>query len=78
LYRPYHPFPLFLKVNRGAQQNGRVSTSLPTKELTMQHWSDLTVYLNSIPGILEELKPIAKKVAKDNTIVIMVCNFGQV
>jgi hypothetical protein len=70
-------YPLRL-INRGTQDNGRVATKLPTKEITMKHWKELTNYLNSIPAILEQLRPIAQKVAKNSKIVIvMVCNFGQ-
>jgi hypothetical protein len=37
----------------------------------------LLPYLTQLPQTLAKLKPIAKQVARDNTIVVLVCNFGQ-
>lgn len=37
----------------------------------------LVPYMTALKATLVKLKPIAKKVAKDNTIVVMVCNLGQ-
>lgn len=37
----------------------------------------LVNYLSSLDKVLAELKPIAHKVARDNTIIVMVCNHGQ-
>jgi hypothetical protein len=39
--------------------------------------SILVPYLSSLKKTLEDLKPIARKVAKNNTIVVLVCNLGQ-
>jgi hypothetical protein len=66
-------------VNRGAQSNGRKSTKPPTREQTLQHWGVLTTYLSSLSDVLDRLKPIVEKVAAThhNTVVVMVCNFGQ-
>jgi len=41
-------------------------------------WDKMLIeYLSNFDTVMEQLKPIAEKVAKDNTIVVMVCNFGQ-
>jgi hypothetical protein len=67
-------------VSRGVQANGRISTKPPTKALTLQHWETTATYLQSLDGVLKELGPIAAKVAANNgknTIVVMVCNYGQ-
>jgi SAM-dependent methyltransferase len=37
----------------------------------------LLPYLTQLPQTLAKLKPVAKSVARDNTIVVLVCNFGQ-
>jgi len=71
-----HSAPLRL-VNRGAQASGRKSTKPPTKEITLEYWEILETYLHSLESVLRELEPIAAKVAVNNTIVVLVCNFGQ-
>lgn len=37
----------------------------------------LVEYLKGLKGVLAKLRPIAETVAKDNTIVVLVCNHGQ-
>ena len=67
-------------VNRGMQMNGRRSIKPPNIEQTKQHWDNLIPYLQSIDTVLNELKPILEEVAshnKHNTIIVLVCNFGQ-
>jgi len=64
-------------VNRGSQASGRMSTKPPTLEETRAYWSILTQYLESLDSVLEQLRPIAEKVAVNNSIVVLVCNFGQ-
>jgi hypothetical protein len=64
-------------VNRGAQPSGRKSTRPPSTEETLQYWSILTKYLSSLESVLAQLRPIAQQVAVNNTIVVLVCNFGQ-
>ena len=66
-------------VNRGAQASGRKSSKAPTQQDTIKYWSILSKYLQSLESVLEQLRPIAASAAavKNNTIVVMVCNFGQ-
>ena len=64
-------------VNRGAQASGRKSTKPPSKEDTLKYWSILTQYLSSLDSVLDQLRPIAEAVAVKNSIVVLVCNFGQ-
>jgi hypothetical protein len=63
-------------VSRVPGENGKVierSRSFDTKM-----WDKLLVeYLNNLDPVMKQLKPIAQKVAKDNTVVVMVCNLGQ-
>jgi len=64
-------------VNRGAQASGRKSTKPPDKDATLKYWSILTTYLSSLEASLDKLKPIAEAVAINNTIIVLVCNYGQ-
>ncbi len=64
-------------VNRGAQASGRKSTKPPSKEDTIKYWEILRQYLDSLDSVLAQLKPIAEKVAVNNSIVVLVCNLGQ-
>lgn len=65
-------------VNRGAQASGRLSAKPPRKDQTMEYWNTLKTYLATLDSVLEELKPIAQKVARQNTVIVMTCNHGQV
>lgn len=57
--------------DKGLQQQIPFPTNVKTYDDT------LVTYLSSLDTVLEELKPIAAKAAKDNTIIVMVCNHGQ-
>jgi hypothetical protein len=50
---------------------------IPTSPKVHDYNRQLVTYLSSFDAVLKELKPIAAKAAKDNTIVVMVCNHGQ-
>jgi hypothetical protein len=65
------------KVSRGHQSNGRDQFNPPTLQDTHKNWDMLRVYLDSIHLVLEELRPMVEFIAKNNTIIVMVCNFGQ-
>lgn len=64
-------------VNRGAHSSGRLSTKPPTKDLNLQAWETLAPYLQGLQDALKRLEPIANATAKENTIIVMVCNHGQ-
>ena len=64
-------------VNRGSQANGRLSTPPPPKDISMKYWDILQKYLLRFPSKLELLRPVAHKVAKNNAVVVLVCNHGQ-
>jgi hypothetical protein len=76
-YEPLDSDTPLVLVNRGAQPSGRKSTSVPSLKETNKYWTMLTTYLETLPTVLEELKPLAAKVAKHNTVVVMLCNHGQ-
>jgi hypothetical protein len=64
-------------VNRGARSSGFISAKPPTAKIVAEYRTILINYLASLHQVLEKLKPIAASVAKQNTIIVMVCNFGQ-
>ena len=65
-------------VSRGLQISNLKDEFIASKQRFIDiHWELLKTYLNNVDSILDKLKPITKSIAKDNTIVIMVCNEGQ-
>jgi hypothetical protein len=65
------------KVSRGHQSNGRDQFNPPSLQDTHQNWDMLRGYLDSIHSVLDDLRPILEKIAVKNTVIVMVCNFGQ-
>lgn len=71
-----HKYPLRV-VSRDHDEKGRLP-GYPTTKQTKGYWGILVDYLQKLPHTLDRLTPLAKKVAGDgNTIVVLVCNFGQ-
>lgn len=64
-------------VSRGRQSNNKDSFKPPELSDTQKHWSMLKNYLETLDDVVAELKPILEKIAVDNTVIVMVCNFGQ-
>ena len=64
-------------VNRGMTAKGTRSFRVPAEGDIRKHWKMLEKYFANFDSVAEELKPIAEKVAKDNTIIVMTCNMGQ-
>eukprot|EP00536_Pseudo-nitzschia_multiseries_P017189 jgi/Psemu1/224048/e_gw1.1420.3.1 len=67
-------------VNRNMRADGGKAIHVPKLDDLKTNWNNLAPYLQTLEATLEKLKPIAESVAKhndNNTIVIMVCNFGQ-
>eukprot|EP00544_Gedaniella_sp_CCMP2646_P008195 CAMPEP_0202493314 /NCGR_PEP_ID=MMETSP1361-20130828/9691_1 /ASSEMBLY_ACC=CAM_ASM_000849 /TAXON_ID=210615 /ORGANISM="Staurosira complex sp., Strain CCMP2646" /LENGTH=548 /DNA_ID=CAMNT_0049123609 /DNA_START=153 /DNA_END=1799 /DNA_ORIENTATION=+ len=50
---------------------------IPTAPKVRDYNRQLVTYLSSFDAVLKKLMPIAARAAKDNTIVVMVCNHGQ-
>ena len=72
-------YPLRL-VNRGMKTDGGKSIHTPTIKHAQTNWKNLVPYLQSLDDVLTKLKPIAESVAKNNdhnTVIVLVCNFGQ-
>lgn len=65
-------------VSRGQQHNGRDQFEPPSlKYHTRKHWDMLRQYLDNVDVVLDELEPILEQIAIDNTVIVMVCNYGQ-
>ena len=64
-------------VSRGRSEGGFNAFKVPVEKDIQQHWSMLKKYLDSVDDVMGELKPIAEKVAINNTVIVMTCNFGQ-
>lgn len=64
-------------VNRGAQASGRVGNTAPSLETTKVYWEILQRYLAAFEENIKKLEPIVQPIAIQNTVIVMVCNFGQ-
>jgi len=65
-------------VSRGLQSNGVDQFDPPDlKHDTRKHWHMLERYFANVDEVLAELEPILQKIAVQNTVIVMVCNFGQ-
>lgn len=49
----------------------------PPSIRTRRHWRFLQTYFDSIDSVLRELRPLAQKASRNNTLVVMFSNFGQ-
>lgn len=67
------------QVSRGLKKDGFEEFFVPSLERdTKQYWGMLQNYLTHVETILDELRPILEKIAVHNTVIVMVCNYGQV
>jgi len=64
-------------VSRGYQSNGREKFRPPEPKHTRRFWKMLLPYIENIDKVLSKLHPLVQKVAKNNQLVVMVCNKGQ-
>jgi hypothetical protein len=65
-------------VSRGMTHNGKDQLEVPKAQHIQQNWEMLEKYMAGFEDSLAKLKPLAEKVAtKDNTVTVMVTNFGQ-
>jgi Nucleotide-diphospho-sugar transferase len=70
---PLHFVGRLMKELRG----GSDSETTPFPSETKDHWDFLRNYTQSLDSILNELRPLAEKVATKNTVVVMFSNYGQ-
>ena len=64
-------------VGRGLQTNGMDKFAAPNQGATEENWERLLRYLSSMDELKKNLKPMLEKIARDNSIVVAVCNLGQ-
>jgi len=64
-------------VSRGLHSNGYDDFKTPMLSQTNRHWVKLKKYFDSLDQAVRELRPIAERIKVNNTIIVMVCNFGQ-
>jgi hypothetical protein len=64
-------------VGRGQQKNGVNEFEIPSKTAVEINFRQLQTYLDSLSSNLEQLRPLLKRIAVDNTVIVMVCNKGQ-
>ena len=75
---PGHGGHALRMVPRGYSMTGASAFHPPKHEKhTKKAWKMLETYLDALDDVIAELTPIVEKIAIDNTIVVMVCNFGQ-
>ena len=64
-------------VSRGRSATGKDEFAPPKMRDTRKNWNMLQNYLQNVDDILVELKAILEEIAVNNTVIVMVCNFGQ-
>ena len=68
-------------VSRGYASRGKANFYSPPSDgkfsPVKRHWEMLKTFLQNVDSILDDLRPILKKVARNNAVVIMTCNHGQ-
>lgn len=64
-------------VGRGVGNNGKDSFPAPRIKHQVSNMKALKTYFEALDDVKRELSPIAKRVAKNNAIVVLVCNKGQ-
>ena len=69
-------------VSRGYASRGKANFYSPPSDgkfsPVKRHWAMLKTFLQNVDNVLlEDLRPILDKVARDNSVVIMTCNMGQ-
>lgn len=68
-------------VSRGYASRGRANFYAPPSDSqyspVKRHWGQLKTFLQNVDKVLEELKPILEKVARNNAVVVMTVNKGQ-
>lgn len=70
-------YPLRM-VGRGQKWDGLDEFAPPSyKAQTSKTWEELKVYIDTHKEVLADLKKIVDKIKKENTIIVMVANFGQ-
>lgn len=78
---PITPELPLVHVSRGYASRGKANFYAPPSDgkfsPVRRHWTMLRTFLQNVDSVLDDLKPILKKVARNNAIVVLTCNMGQ-
>ena len=66
-----------VQVSRGYTSKGHDFFGAPTLADKAKHWDFIQTFMETIEDVKAELSPILKEIAVQNTVIVMVCNFGQ-
>jgi Nucleotide-diphospho-sugar transferase len=73
-----YPFRYVSRRDEVSGKGIKTSPQFPEGYQTRRYWTMLIDYLQKLEATTARLKPLAAKAAgKDNTVIVMVCNFGQ-
>mmetsp|Transcript_23332 Transcript_23332/g.42997 ORF Transcript_23332/g.42997 Transcript_23332/m.42997 type:complete len:637 (+) Transcript_23332:166-2076(+) len=68
-------------VSRGYASRGKANFYAPPSDgkfsPVKRHWNSLRTFLQNVDSVLNDLRPILEKVARNNAVVILTCNMGQ-
>lgn len=68
-------------VSRGYAARGKANFYAPPSDgkfsPVKRHWVQLKTFLQNVDAVLEDLKPILEKVARNNAVVVLTVNMGQ-
>ena len=65
-------------VGRATNDVGYNEFRVPEDEFRLKHQSRLHDFVSSFKEIVKEIHPIAENIVRDNTVVVMVVNLGQI
>mmetsp|Transcript_333 Transcript_333/g.762 ORF Transcript_333/g.762 Transcript_333/m.762 type:complete len:651 (-) Transcript_333:506-2458(-) len=78
---PVEPDLPLAHVSRGYASRGKSNFYAPPYEgkrsPVRKHWGMLQTFFQHADSVLDDLRPILKRVARDNTVVVLTCNHGQ-
>mmetsp|Transcript_1224 Transcript_1224/g.2043 ORF Transcript_1224/g.2043 Transcript_1224/m.2043 type:complete len:628 (-) Transcript_1224:58-1941(-) len=68
-------------VSRGYASRGKANFYAPPSDSKFspvkRHWGQLKTFLQNVDKVMEDLKPILEKIARNNAVVVMTVNHGQ-
>ena len=71
----------YAQLGHGLKTRGKANFYAPPYEGNsspmIQHWSRLKSFFQNVDSVLEDLKLLLKKIARNNAVVVLTCNMGQ-
>ncbi|KAL9185412.1 hypothetical protein ACHAXT_003189 [Thalassiosira profunda] len=78
---PIKPELPLAMVSRGYASRGKANFYAPPSDgkfsPVKRHWKMLLTFLQHVDGVLDDLKPILEKIARNNAVIVLTCNLGQ-